>query len=132
MDGSLAQRRVKVNKVLVHPGEVNCVKVWPRLGKRLVATHSDCKQVYVWDIRSQKGAKDKHRAAANMPDLILEGHTDVAAYALDWSDVAPIVASGGRDRNILLWNVEEHFTKTMGINFHSADGIEDDLEEYQG
>jgi len=46
---------------------------------------------------------------ANRPDLILTGHTDVAAYALDWSPVDPIVASGGRDRQILLWNVEHYF-----------------------
>jgi len=36
----------------------------------------------------------------------LEGHTDVAAYALDWHPSDPIVASGGRDRQILLWNVD--------------------------
>jgi WD40 repeat protein len=39
----------------------------------------------------------------------LEGHTDVAAYALEWHCDEPIVASGGRDRQILLWNVEHYF-----------------------
>jgi hypothetical protein len=76
----------------------------------------------VWDLKSQKSAKDKHRVAANMPDLILEGHTDLAAYALDWSAIAPVVASGGKDLLILLWNVEEHFTKTKGINFGGEEG----------
>ena len=57
-----------------------------------------------------------------MPDLILEGHTDLAAYALDWSAIAPVVASGGKDLLILLWNVEEHFTKTKGINFGGEEG----------
>jgi hypothetical protein len=43
----------------------------------------------------------------------LVGHTDVAAYALDWSPHDPIVASGGRDRQILLWNVDNYFN-SMG------------------
>lgn len=43
----------------------------------------------------------------------LTGHTDVAAYALDWSPCDPIVASGGRDRQILLWNVD-HYFNSMG------------------
>jgi WD40 repeat protein len=46
---------------------------------------------------------------ANLPDLILEGHTDIAAYALDWSPTKPIIASGGSDKKIYLWNVEDHF-----------------------
>jgi hypothetical protein len=33
----------------------------------------------------------------------------VAAYALDWHPNEPIVASGGRDRQILLWNLEHYF-----------------------
>ena len=39
----------------------------------------------------------------------LEGHTDVAAYALDWHPQDPIVASGGKDKQILLWNVDKYF-----------------------
>jgi WD40 repeat protein len=39
----------------------------------------------------------------------LEGHTAVAAYALDWHPSEPIVASGGQDKHILLWNIEHHF-----------------------
>ena len=43
---------------------------------------------------------------ANIPDLVLEGHEAVADYALAWSPVAPIIASGGKDKKILLWNIE--------------------------
>jgi WD40 repeat protein len=39
----------------------------------------------------------------------LEGHTDVAAYALEWHPNDPIVASGGKDRQILLWNIDQYF-----------------------
>ena len=51
---------------------------------------------------------------ANVPDLVLEGHEGVADYALAWSPVAPIIASGGKDRKILLWNIES-FLQQKGI-----------------
>ena len=44
---------------------------------------------------------------ANVPDLILEGHEDVADYALGWSSEAPILASGGKDKQILIWNLDK-------------------------
>lgn len=50
--------------------------------------------------------KDKLKLAASTPDLILEGHEAVADYALAWSPTAPIIASGGKDKKILLWNLE--------------------------
>ena len=52
--------------------------------------------------------------AANTPDLILEGHEAVADYALAWSPTAPIIASGGKDKKILLWNIE-NFLRQKGI-----------------
>ena len=51
---------------------------------------------------------------ANVPDLVLEGHEAVADYALAWSPVAPIIASGGKDKKILLWNIES-FLQQKGI-----------------
>ena len=33
----------------------------------------------------------------------------MAAYALEWHPIEPIVASGGHDRQILLWNIEHYF-----------------------
>ncbi len=33
----------------------------------------------------------------------------MAAYALDWHPSEPIVASGGQDKQILLWNIENYF-----------------------
>lgn len=67
----------------MHPGEINCLKCWPK-NQRIIATHSDTKNVYVWDFKQQKNATDRINIEANIPDLVLEGHTDVAAYALDW------------------------------------------------
>ena len=60
----------------------------------------------------------------------LEGHTDVAAYALDWHPQDPIVASGGKDKQILLWNVDQYFNthgripeeeKDFGTSFKEKD-----------
>lgn len=55
----------------------------------------------------QKTVKEKFKMPANIPDLILEGHEDVADYALGWSTEAPILASGGKDKKILIWNIEK-------------------------
>lgn len=62
-------KRIEVQKVIVHPGEINCLKCWP-MNKRVVATHSDTKNVYLWDIRAQKNAHDRINVEANIPDLL--------------------------------------------------------------
>ena len=36
----------------------------------------------------------------SVPDLVLEGHTDLAEFALGVSSAEPLVASGGRDTNV--------------------------------
>ena len=102
-DGS-GPRRFDVQKLIVHPGEINSLRVWEK-NRRLVATQSDSRKVYLWDIVSQSSVKDKLKLAASTPDLILEGHEAVADYALAWSPTAPILASGGKDKKILLWNI---------------------------
>ena len=79
--------------------------MWDK-NRRLIATQSDSCKVYLWDIASQGSVKDKLKLAASTPDLILEGHGAVADYALAWSPTAPIIASGGKDKKILLWNLE--------------------------
>jgi hypothetical protein len=45
------------------------MKCWQR-NKRVVATHSDTKSVYVWDVRQQKNASDRINIEANIPDLV--------------------------------------------------------------
>eukprot|EP00353_Schmidingerella_taraikaensis_P001587 CAMPEP_0185599610 /NCGR_PEP_ID=MMETSP0434-20130131/82823_1 /TAXON_ID=626734 ORGANISM="Favella taraikaensis, Strain Fe Narragansett Bay" /NCGR_SAMPLE_ID=MMETSP0434 /ASSEMBLY_ACC=CAM_ASM_000379 /LENGTH=98 /DNA_ID=CAMNT_0028229073 /DNA_START=509 /DNA_END=805 /DNA_ORIENTATION=- len=59
------------------------------------------------------------KLAASTPDLILEGHEAVADYALAWSPTAPIIASGGKDKKILLWNLE-NFLRQKGIHGESS------------
>jgi WD40 repeat protein len=62
-------QRIEVQKIIIHPGEINCLKCWPR-NKRVVATHSDNKNVYIWDIKHQKNAVDRINIDANLPDLL--------------------------------------------------------------
>ena len=65
-------------------------------------------------MNSQKGVKEKFKMPASTPDLVLEGHEEVADYALAWSSVAPILASGGKDKKILLWDIEK-FLVNKGV-----------------
>lgn len=60
---------MEVQKVIVHPGEINCLKCWPK-NQRIIATHSDTKNVYVWDFKQQKNATDRINIEANIPDLV--------------------------------------------------------------
>lgn len=64
-----SNHRIDVQKVIIHPGEINCMKCWPR-NKRVLATHSDNKNVYLWDIKHQKNAVDRINIEANFPDLL--------------------------------------------------------------
>ena len=43
------QGKLKVGKILIHPGEINGFKVWP-LNKRIIASHSDHQEIFLWDI----------------------------------------------------------------------------------
>ena len=47
-------------------------------------------------------------ATLSVPDLTLVGHTDDAEYALGVATVQPLVASGGRDKNVspFSWQTE--------------------------
>lgn len=60
----------------------------------------------------------------------MEGHTDIAAYALDWNSLEPIVASGGKDKQILLWNVEQYFNSSGRVEEEKDfSSIRDDISD---
>lgn len=46
---------------------------------------------------------------------MLEGHEGVTDYALAWSDKAPLLASGGKDCKVLLWDLS-NFIKKQGLD----------------
>ena len=62
-------QRIEVSKIIVHPGEINCVKCWSK-NLQVIATHSDTKYVYIWDMKTQKNANDRINVEANIPDLV--------------------------------------------------------------
>ena len=47
--------------------------------------------------------------------MILTGHQSPPTYALGWSSVKPIVASGGRCGDIMLWNLEDQVSASSGF-----------------
>jgi WD40 repeat protein len=51
--------------------------------------------------QNKKGSK-------NAPDLKLTGHTDTAPFALTTSSASASIASGGEDKNVLVWNLADH------------------------
>ena len=66
------------------------------------------------------------RQQMSVPDLVLEGHTDQAEFALGVSSAEPLVASGGRDTNVSPWHGtlpachDRLQTPAPGLTSHSA------------
>ena len=104
-------RSLRVEKTIVHPGEVNRIRELPT-HPHVVATQTDVKEVYVWDTAAFGGLQgaadlDARGGKPDVPTLTLAGHTDVAQFALAASPTAPRVASGGQDAAVLVWNLED-------------------------
>eukprot|EP00892_Ulva_mutabilis_P005727 jgi/Ulvmu1/3526/UM163_0008.1 len=102
----------KKKQIIYHPGECNRIIDIKQMDD-MVVTHSDCEEVFVWDFNKQpvsttSSTKQKKAAQRNTPDLRLTGHTLAAPFALSTSAVTPTVASGGEDRTVLLWNLEDY------------------------
>lgn len=104
-NGGPAQQ-LHVAKTILHPGEVNKVVDIPQY-PGVVVTHSDAPEVYVWNMNTQpdRVASPKDMKAS-VADVVLVGHAENAEFALGRSDVKPLVASGGKDRNVLVWNID--------------------------
>ena len=100
-----------IKKKIVHPGEINRIKVCP-LYPDLIATHTDSPLVYVWNTNSQPNRRSALNQDPSTPDLTLQGHEDCDGsplyYALDCSKLVPHVISGGSDHKICLWSIEDY------------------------
>lgn len=58
----------------------------------------------------EKASGSKGSAAnlrPNLPDLRLIGHEDIAVFPLATSLISPLVASGGNDKLVLIWSVQD-------------------------
>ncbi|XP_039119538.1 WD-40 repeat-containing protein MSI4-like [Dioscorea cayenensis subsp. rotundata] len=100
---------VKKFKTIIHPGEVNRIRELPQ-NSRIVATHTDSPDVLIWDVETQPNRHAVLGAADSRPDLILTGHSDNAEFALAMSPSEPLVLSGGKDKTVVLWSIQDHIT----------------------
>ncbi|XP_010541065.1 PREDICTED: WD-40 repeat-containing protein MSI4 [Tarenaya hassleriana] len=112
---------VKKFKTIIHPGEVNRIRELPQNSK-IIATHTDSPDVLIWDVETQPNRHAVFGAANSRPDLILTGHQDNAEFALAMCPTEPFVLSGGKDKSVVLWSIQDHIT-TVATDSKSAGSI---------
>lgn len=100
---------VKKYKTIIHPGEVNRIRELPQNSK-IVATHTDSPDVLIWDVEAQPNRHAVLGATNSRPDLILTGHQDNAEFALAMCRTEPYVLSGGKDKSVVLWSIQDHIS----------------------
>lgn len=100
---------VKKFKTIIHPGEVNRIRELPQNSK-IVATHTDSPDVLIWDVEAQPNRHAVLGAQDSRPDLILTGHQDNAEFALAMCPTEPFVLSGGKDKLVVLWGIQDHIS----------------------
>ncbi|KAA8523246.1 hypothetical protein F0562_009669 [Nyssa sinensis] len=105
---------IKRYKTILHPGEVNRIRELPQ-NKNIVATHTDCPEVFIWDVETQPNRHAVLGAAVSRPDLVLTGHQDNAEYALAMCPTESLVLSGGKDRFVVMWSIHDHIS-TLNID----------------
>ncbi|XP_042383327.1 WD-40 repeat-containing protein MSI4-like [Zingiber officinale] len=100
---------VKKYKTIIHPGEVNRIRELPQNSK-IVATHTDSPDVLIWDVETQPNRHPMLGAAESRPDLVLTGHQQNAEFALAMCPTEPFVLSGGKDKSVVLWSIQDHIS----------------------
>ncbi|KAG4945119.1 hypothetical protein JHK87_041126 [Glycine soja] len=93
----------KKYKTVLHPGEVNRIREFQQNSK-IVATHTDCPEVLIWDVETQPNRHAVLGATTSRPDLVLTGHKDNAEFALAMCPTEPFILSGGDDSRLILWD----------------------------
>jgi len=69
-------------------------------------------ELYLWNVLTQANRGRERVAgskanAPNLPDLRLIGHEADAVFPLATSLIAPVVASGGNDKLVLVWSIQD-------------------------
>ncbi|XP_047327321.1 WD-40 repeat-containing protein MSI4-like [Impatiens glandulifera] len=111
---------VKIFKTIIHPGEVNRIRELPQNGN-IVATHTDSPYVLIWNVLSQPNRQAVYGAHKSHPDLALIGHKENAEFALAMGQTEPFVLSGGKDKLVVLWNIQDHIS-TLALETPSTGG----------
>ncbi|KAI3856587.1 hypothetical protein MKW92_048214, partial [Papaver armeniacum] len=88
---------------------VNRIRELPQ-NMKIVATHTDSPDVLIWDVDAQPNRHAVLGASESRPDLILTGHQDNAEFALDMCPTEPFVLSGGKDKSVVLWSIQDHIS----------------------
>nr|XP_043627707.1 WD-40 repeat-containing protein MSI4-like [Erigeron canadensis] len=104
---------VKKYKTIIHPGEVNRIRELPQ-NKNIIATHTDCPEVLIWDVEAQPNRYAVLGATESHADLVLTGHADNAEFALAMCPTEPYVLSGGKDKYVILWSIHDHISTLSG------------------
>ncbi|XP_024959239.1 WD-40 repeat-containing protein MSI4-like [Cynara cardunculus var. scolymus] len=112
---------VKKFRTIIHPGEVNRIRELPQ-NKNIVATHTDCPEVLIWDIEAQPNRYAVLGAAESHADLVLTGHSDNAEFALAMCPSEPYVLSGGKDKYVVLWSIHDHISTLGGGDSTNTSG----------
>ncbi|KAL8217359.1 hypothetical protein R6Q57_020732, partial [Mikania cordata] len=92
-----------------HIAQVNRIKELPQNNK-IVATHTDSPDVLIWDVEAQPNCHAVLGATESHPDLILTRHQENAELALAMSQSEPFVLSGGKDKSVVLWSIQDHIS----------------------
>ncbi|CAK0756589.1 hypothetical protein CVIRNUC_002468 [Coccomyxa viridis] len=109
-DESLKSPLIKPEKTILHPGEVNKIREVPQ-HPHILVTHTDAKELYVWNVLTQPNRafdKGESKSQLSQADLVLRGHTEDAKFAVAISSAEPLVASGGDDTQVLIWDLRDH------------------------
>uniref|UniRef100_A0A061SCG6 Histone-binding protein RBBP4 n=1 Tax=Tetraselmis sp. GSL018 TaxID=582737 RepID=A0A061SCG6_9CHLO len=113
---------IKVQKTIYHPGEVNKIRELPQ-HPTIVVTHTDSPDLFVWDMARQPERAGDQSKEDSVPDMTLKGHTDTAQFALSCSSAAPMVASGGMDTNVVVWNLEDSILGSAGLRQRDGEAL---------
>jgi histone-binding protein RBBP4 len=108
---------IKRQQTIFHPGEVNKIREVPGY-ESIIVTHTDQPELYVWSLERQPDrAQDRgsSKQQDSVADMVLVGHKDIAEFAEGISNAAPLVASGGRDTNVLIWNLGDQVTSLSAV-----------------
>ncbi|KAL5683674.1 hypothetical protein ACJX0J_010059, partial [Zea mays] len=66
------------------------------------------KAVLIWDVEAQPNRHAVLGSSESRPDLILTGHKENAEFALAMCPAEPYVLSGGKDKSVVLWSIQDH------------------------
>ncbi|PWZ12303.1 WD-40 repeat-containing protein MSI4 [Zea mays] len=89
--------------------QVNRIRELPQNSK-IIATHTDSPDVLIWDVEAQPNRHVVLGASESRPDLILIGHKEIVEFALAMCPAEPYVLSGGKDKSVVLWSIQDHIS----------------------